>query len=168
MFAAATLYTIGHSNHAAERFVALLRAAGIACVADVRSIPYSRRWPQFRRDALQSALGAAGIDYAWYGEQLGGKPRDAGAGRQDYAALAARPVFGAALDALLESARERPTALMCAERDPLDCHRFHLLAGPLLARGAALVHLLANGGRETQAEAEARLARRDPQGRLFA
>src|SRR5574341_314345 len=125
MIAAPTLFTIGHSNHAAERFVALLRAAGIARVADVRSVPYSRRWPQFRREALEAALAAAGIDYVWLGEALGGKPRGAAPGRPDYAALAARPAFGTALEALLESARERPTALMCAERDPLDCHRFH-------------------------------------------
>jgi uncharacterized protein (DUF488 family) len=163
-----TLYTIGHSNHPAEKFVALLRGAGIARLADVRSIPYSRRWPQFRREALDAALAAAGIEYVWYGEALGGRPRDAGAGRKpDYARIAARPDFGEALARLIGEAAQRPTALMCAERDPLDCHRFHLLARPLVERGAALVHLLADGGRETQAEAEARMARRDPQARLF-
>jgi uncharacterized protein (DUF488 family) len=99
----------------------------------VRSIPYSRRWPQFRREALAAALTSAGVDYVWLGEGLGGRPRD--------------PAL----------ARERPTAIMCAERDPLDCHRFHLLAKPLVQRGANIVHLLGDGGRETQAEAEERL-----------
>ncbi len=165
MAKAPTLFTIGHSNHAAERFVELLRAAGITCLADVRSIPYSRRWPQFRREALEAALAAAGIAYVWYGEALGGKPR--ASGPPNYAELAARPAFGAALDSLIAHARERPTAIMCAERDPLDCHRFHLLSQPLVGHGMTLVHLLADGARETQSEAEARLARREPQGRLF-
>lgn len=165
-----TLFTIGHSNHPVERFIELLRAAGIARLADVRSIPYSRRWPQFRREALAAALTAAGIDYVWLGEGLGGRPRDpasARGGNPDYARMRKAPTFGAALETLLDAAREAPTAVMCAERDPLDCHRFHLLAEPLAARGAGIIHLLADGGRETQAEAEARRAGREPQGRLF-
>jgi uncharacterized protein (DUF488 family) len=155
-----TLYTIGHSNHTIETFIGLLRAAGIRRLADVRSIPYSRRWPQFRREALAAALTAAGVDYVWLGEGLGGRPRDpalAPGGKPDYAQMRAAPGFGTALETLLEAARERPTAIMCAERDPLDCHRFHLLAEPLVQRGANIVHLLGDGGRETQAEAEERL-----------
>jgi len=161
---APTLYTIGHSNHPIAYFIGLLRAAGIRRLADVRSIPYSRRWPQFKRAALEAALAAAGIDYVWYGEALGGRPRDP---EPDYAQLAARPEFEGALGRLIETAREQPTAMMCAERDPLDCHRLHLLAQPLTRRGVELVHLLADGGRETQAEAAARHERSEPQGRLF-
>ena len=165
-----TLFTLGHSNHAFEHFLGLLRAAGIALVADVRSVPHSRRLPHFRRPALEAGLAAAGIGYVWQGEALGGRPRDPAlwrGGKPDYASMAAQPEFRAALDAVLAAATERPVALMCAERDPLDCHRFHLLAAPLAERGAGIVHLLADGARETQAEAEARLQRRDRQGRLF-
>lgn len=81
--------------------------------------------------------------------------------------MAVRPEFGSELAAVAAAAAERPTALMCAERDPIDCHRFHLLAAPLLALGIDVVHLHADGTRESQAAAVARLARRDPQGRLF-
>ena len=167
---APTLYTIGHSNHAADRFISLLRAGGIACVADVRSVPYSRRWPQFRREALEAALAAAAIDYVWLGETLGGRPRgmvQGQDGRPDYTRIAARPEVQAALGDLIGRAEARPTAMMCAERDPLDCHRYHLLGAPLVARGVEIVHLLADGDRETQAETVARLVRREPQGRLF-
>jgi uncharacterized protein (DUF488 family) len=165
-----TVYTIGHSNHAIAAFVALLSGSGIGRIADVRSVPYSRRWPQFRREALEASLASAAVDYVWLGEALGGRPRDPEqwqAGRPDYARIAAMPAFQAALDRVVAAARERPTALMCAERDPLDCHRFHLLAPPLAARGVDLVHLLADGSVETQAEAAARQARKDRQGRLF-
>ncbi|HEY7610917.1 MAG TPA: DUF488 domain-containing protein [Alphaproteobacteria bacterium] len=165
-----TVYTIGHSNHAIAAFLALLGSSGIGRVADVRSLPYSRRWPQFRRPALEAALAAAGLDYLWLGDALGGRPRDPEqwqAGRPDYARIAAAPAFQAALDRVVAAAREKPTALMCAERDPLDCHRFHLLAPPLLARGVDIIHVMADGSRETQGEAAARQARKDRQGRLF-
>ena len=164
------VFTIGHSNHAIEDFIALLRRAGIERIADVRSIPHSRFCPQFRKEPFAAALAAAGIGYAWHGEALGGRPREPAltrGGKPDYAAMAKRPEFRAGLAALLDAAAERPTAMMCAERDPLDCHRFHLLSAPMAALGAEILHVRADGALESQAAAEARLARRDPQGRLF-
>lgn len=165
-----TVFTIGHSNHSIEAFIALLRKAGVDRIADVRSVPHSRFCPQFRHEPLAASLSAAGIDYAWHGAALGGRPRDpalAPGGKPDYAAMAARPEFRAAIATVFGEAAGQPTALMCAERDPLDCHRFHLLTAPLVDLGADLVHVHADGARESQASAEARLARRDPQGRLF-
>ena len=165
-----TVFTIGHSNHSIEAFIALLRKAGIGRIADVRSIPHSRFCPQFRRDPIAAALTAAGIDYAWHGAALGGRPRDAAlsrGGKPDYAAMAKRPEFRAELANVLDAAEGRPTAMMCAERDPLDCHRFHLLSAPMAALGAEIVHVLADGTVENQASTEARFKRRDPQGRLF-
>jgi len=164
------IFTVGHSNHPIEAFIALLRGAGISRIADVRSVPYSRFSPQFRREPLAAALAAAGIDYGWHGDGLGGRPRDPALWRgakPDYAAMAVQPAFRAELAAVAAGAAERPTVLMCAERDPLDCHRFHLIAAPLAALGAEIVHLLADGSRESQDAAETRLVRRDPQGRLF-
>jgi len=164
------LFTLGHSNHPFDHFLGLLRAAGIALVADVRSVPHSRRLPHFRRPALEAGLAAAGVGYAWQGEALGGRPRNSAlwrAGKPDHAAIAAQPEFRAALDSVLAAARVRRVALMCAERDPLDCHRFHLLSAHIVERGAGIVHLLADGGHETHAETEERLRRRDRQGRLF-
>lgn len=164
------VFSIGHSNHPIEAFIALLRKAGIERIADVRSIPHSRFCPQFRREPLAAALSSAGIGYAWHGAALGGRPRGpspARGGKPDYAAMSKRPEFRAELEKVLADAATRPTALMCAERDPLDCHRFHLIAVPLAGLGAAIVHVLADGSLETQASAEARLRRRKPQGNLF-
>lgn len=172
-----SIFTIGHSNHPIERFVTLLREAGVRLLADVRSTPYSRRFPQFGRERLHEALASAGIDYRYFGDALGGKPRG---GAPDYIATARTPAFATALDAVLAEASQRPLALMCAEREPLDCHRTILVSRHLATRGADIVHLLADGGRAPHADIEAKLlawyerrtgpllAERDPARRLAA
>ncbi|MBM3649768.1 MAG: DUF488 domain-containing protein [Alphaproteobacteria bacterium] len=142
--------TIGHSNHAIERFVALLAAGGVETVVDVRSTPYSRRFPQFGRERLAGSLAAAGLLYRWEGAALGGKPRD-GAG---YEALAERPEFKQAVDRLVAGAGESTLCLMCAEKEPLDCHRTVLVSRRLAERGVAVEHLLADGGRKAHAALE--------------
>ena len=142
--------TLGHSNHPVERFVDLLRAAGIEVVIDVRSTPWSRRFPQFGRERLATSLAAAGIAYRHEGAALGGKPGDGA----DYEALAARPAFVAALDRLSAEAETRALCLVCAEKEPLDCHRTVLVARRLAERGIAVEHLLADGGRRDHAALE--------------
>src|SRR5262245_25862717 len=119
------LFTIGHSNHPIERFVALLQQHTIAAVADVRSVPYSRRHPQFSREALARSLAAAGIDYLFLGDALGARPKDPACfvdGRADYDRIAARPEFAAGFARVRAEAGRARVALMCAEREPLDCH----------------------------------------------
>src|SRR5882757_5521984 len=101
--------TIGHSNHAIDRFVDLLKAGGVEAVVDVRSVPYSRRFPQFGRERLAHSLAAAGILYRYEGAALGGKPKD-GAGYED---LARRPDFEEALDRLVASSADTTLCLMC-------------------------------------------------------
>ncbi|MBX3498702.1 MAG: DUF488 domain-containing protein [Alphaproteobacteria bacterium] len=172
-----SIFTIGHSNHPIERFVALLRDAGVTLLADVRSTPYSRRVPHFNRERLRDTLKAAGIDYRHLGGALGGKPQG---GERDYIAMARTPAFIAALDAVMEESSRQPLALMCAEREPLDCHRTILVSRHLATRGADIVHLLADGGRAAHADIEAHLvawyerragpllAERDPARRLAA
>ncbi|MCW0235971.1 MAG: DUF488 domain-containing protein [Ferrovibrio sp.] len=131
---APTVFTIGHSSQPVEQLIALLQRHGISQLADVRSAPASRFAPQFNRPALTDSLGQAGIDYRWLGQALGGKPR------------AAAPVFAAGIADLLALAEIRPTAIMCAERDPLHCHRTHLVTPALLKNGAAVIHILSDGG----------------------
>jgi uncharacterized protein (DUF488 family) len=133
--------TIGHSNHPIERFVDLLKAGGVEAVVDVRSMPYSRRFPQFGRERLAQSLSAAGILYRYEGTALGGKPKD-GAG---YDALAERADFKDALDRLIASSTDTTLCLMCAEKEPLDCHRTVLVSRRLAERGMAIEHLLADG-----------------------
>lgn len=153
------VYTIGHSNHPIERFLDLLHGAGITAVADVRSIPHSRRWPQFSRDRLARSLAAARIAYVHLGAELGGRPADPALlrdGKPDYGRMAAAPGFHAGLDRVMDGARRYRIALMCAEREPLECHRFLLVARALHERGVTLRHILADGSIEPQEETERR------------
>ncbi|MEA2907512.1 MAG: hypothetical protein QOI12_4899 [Alphaproteobacteria bacterium] len=166
------LLTIGHSNHPAERFLTLLRDAGVTAIADVRSVPSSRRFPWFSGKALAERLPRDAIAYLPFGEALGGRPRDPALycdGIADYEAMAATPQFRAALDGVV--AGEGRVCLMCAEREPLDCHRCLLVARAFAERGLSIGHILADGTIEPQAAIEDRLlalaAKADRQADLF-
>jgi len=154
------LFTIGHSNHPIERFLALLHDAGVTAVADVRSMPSSRRYPWFSRDRLRDRLTREGITYVPLGDALGGRPRDPALFRDgvaDYEAMARTPEFRAGLDRVREGTQKFRVCLMCAEREPLDCHRCLLVAPALAERGLAIGHILADGAVEAHAAIEQRL-----------
>ncbi len=148
-----TIKTIGHSNHPIERFVELLKAGGVETVVDVRSMPYSRRFPQFGREQLAKSLAAAGILYRHEGAALGGKPGEA----TGYDALAERPAFKEALGRLIAGAADTTLCLMCAEKEPLHCHRTVLVSRRLAERGVTIEHLLADGRQESHSVVEDRL-----------
>src|SRR5512147_1796241 len=102
------IYTIGHSNHSALRFIDLLQGAGIECVADVRSTPFSRRNPQFSQKPLTVSLKDAGIEYWFLGDALGARPKDPACyedGKASCARIAATPAFQAAIAALIDRSR---------------------------------------------------------------
>jgi uncharacterized protein (DUF488 family) len=145
------IFTIGHSTHPIERFVALLTQQGIEVLADVRSTPFSRFNPQFNRERLAQSLAAAGIRYEFLGETLGARSTDPACvenGRVSYARLAESGPFQSGIAQLLSLARERRVAIMCAEREPLDCHRT-ILVGRVLERGGVTVrHILADASVE--------------------
>ncbi|MEM8988378.1 MAG: DUF488 domain-containing protein [Pseudomonadota bacterium] len=144
------IYTIGHSNHAFETFAGLLKSAGVTAIADVRSAPYSKHCPQFRKNTLAAASRAAGIAYVYLGDDLGGKPKNAAFythGRSDYGKIAATPGFHRAIARLLKGAKTHAIALMCAEADPERCHRTGLIAPALETHGVEVLHLLPNGER---------------------
>jgi uncharacterized protein (DUF488 family) len=154
------LFSIGHSNIAAERFLALLRDVGVDTIADVRSTPFSRRFPWFSGKTLAATLTQHGMTYLAYGDALGGRPRDAALYRDgvaDYEAMARQPDFQTGLDRLLADARRSRVCLMCAEREPLDCHRCLLVARALAERGLTIGHILHNGTVEPHAATEQRL-----------
>jgi uncharacterized protein (DUF488 family) len=154
------LFSIGHSNIPAERFTALLRDAGVDAVADVRSTPFSCRFPWFSGKTLAATLAQQGIAYLAYGEALGGRPAGAAFYRDgvaDYEAMARRPEFQAALDRLIADAARHRVCLMCAERQPLDCHRCLLVARALAERGLAVGHILHDGTIESHTATEQRL-----------
>jgi uncharacterized protein (DUF488 family) len=154
------LLTIGHSNHTIARFIELLRGADVTAVADVRSVPASRRLPHFNRAALARALAEADIGYFHLGETLGGRPTDSSCyrdGHLDYDLVAATDWFASGLREVEGLAADHRLALMCAEREPLDCHRFLLVARHLDERGVGIGHILADGRIEPQAATEHRL-----------
>jgi uncharacterized protein (DUF488 family) len=154
------LFSVGHSNIAAERFLALLRDVGVDTIADVRSTPFSRRFPWFSGKALAATLTQHGMTYLAYGDTLGGRPRDAALYRDgvaDYEAMARQPDFQTGLDRLLADAARTRVCLMCAEREPLDCHRCLLVARALVERGLTIGHILHDGTVEPHAATELRL-----------
>ncbi|MCW5732706.1 MAG: DUF488 domain-containing protein [Enhydrobacter sp.] len=148
--------TIGHSNHPVERFIALLRQGGVERLVDVRSMPWSRRFPQFGREQLARNLAEAGIAYVWEGETLGGKPK-AGGGYDD---LAARPEFKEAIGRLIAERAGRSLCLMCAEKEPLDCHRTVLVSRRLAERKIPVEHILADGTLKPHVEIEEALLKK--------
>jgi uncharacterized protein (DUF488 family) len=156
------LFTIGHSNHPFERFLGLLRRHGIEAVADVRSRPYSRFVPRFCKDRLERLLAGDGIGYLYLGAELGGKPRagETAASAMAYRSRVEEPGFRHGIEGLRAAARERRIALMCRERDPLDCHRLHLICRYLEPMALDIRHILPSGEVETQAVTERRLLER--------
>lgn len=146
------VYTIGHGTRTLEAFEELLRGYGVGCVADVRSVPRSRHNPQFNQDALPIALRAVGIEYAHLA-RLGGlrharadSPNTAwrNLSFRGYADYMSMPEFDQGLEELLNLARQRRIAVMCAESVPWRCHR-SLIADALLIRGVRVEHILSVG-----------------------
>ena len=156
------IHTVGHSNHPIDRFVELLQPHGITAVADVRSTPYSRFNPQFRREKLQAALAEAGIQYVFLGEELGARSQDPACydadGRVSYARLAKTGLFRRGIERLKTGMAEHRISLMCAEREPLECHRTILVARELTRDAVAVTHILGDGSLETHEHAMQRLA----------
>ena len=160
---AARLFTIGHSNHELPRFIELLRAVGIAAIADVRSSPFSQRLPQYNQSELRRALEASGFAYVFCGHELGGRPREPAVydadGRVDYRLVRRTANFRDGLDRLLDELGRRTVALMCAEEDPLDCHRGLMIAPELVECGIRPRHARGDGSVESTREFEERLLR---------
>ncbi len=154
------LYTVGHSNHSFEDFVSLLERHRVNAVADVRSAPYSRRCPQFNREVLADALKEQGMAYVFLGKELGARSKDPGCykdGRVSYQALSRTPLFQSGIERVRAGSCRWTIALMCAEKDHLNCHRTILVARELAQFGMDIRHILANGELETHCEAMQRL-----------
>ncbi len=155
------LFTIGHSNHSIERFMELLRQHGIEVIVDVRSKPASSRNPQFNRELLKASLGEAGIRYLFLGKELGARrsEREAYDGNvASYERIAKLPAFKDGLDRVKSGVNTYRVALMCAEKDPIDCHRTLLVCRHLReVLPGRIQHILANGALEPHGQTERRL-----------
>ncbi len=152
--AVVTLFTIGHSNHPEERFLALLGGLGIDRLVDIRRFPSSRKYPHFNRDHLRRSLAAKQIRYEWI-EELGGRRKAVTKGTspnqglrnesfRNYADYMLTPQFRQGIDKLLADSAERTTAIMCAEGLWWQCHR-RLVSDYLVANGCRVEHIFPNG-----------------------
>ncbi|WP_338030960.1 DUF488 domain-containing protein [Dyella kyungheensis] len=155
-----TVLTVGHSNHPIERFIALLKRSSVTAIADVRSSPFSRHNPQFNKELLSAELARAGIVYVFMGKELGARSNDPSCyedGRVQYSRLAKTSLFKSGIDRVVVGAKKYRIALMCAEKEPLDCHRTLLVSRALEAQSVSIVHILSNGGLEAQDATTSRL-----------
>ncbi len=155
-----TVWTIGHSTHTYERLLELLHAANITAVADVRTAPFSRHFPQFNMDVLKGELKGDGIAYSFLGRELGGRPTDSRYFRDgvaDYERMAKSADFARGMQRVMDGSRKYQIALMCSEHDPLDCHRCLLVGRALASQGVAMKHILTDGNIADHRKIEERL-----------
>lgn len=154
------IFSIGHSNHGIDAFIGLLEQHGVTALADVRSSPFSRFNPQFNKDELARSLKSAGIQYVSLGRELGARSDDPACyenGRVRYPLLARTAIFKRGLERLHEGARQYRIALMCAEKEPLECHRTLLVSRALVQSGVPVSHIHADGRLEIHEDAMQRL-----------
>ena len=154
--------TIGHSTHSLGDFVHLLKQHRVTALADVRSAAFSRHNPQFNRESLEKALKQHGIAYSFLGSELGGRPEDASCydkqGRVRYEVVEKTAQFRRGVERVMKGAARYRIAVMCAERDPIQCHRTLLVAPGLVEQGANVQHILSDGILEPHERSLDRLA----------
>jgi uncharacterized protein (DUF488 family) len=153
-------YSIGHSNGTIERLIGLLQQHSITAVADVRSQPYSRFNPQFNREVLAGSLKGVGLEYVFLGQELGARSDDPACyrnGRAQYALIAKAGTFQRGIERLLSGAERFRLAILCAEKEPLVCHRGILISRHLHEIGMVVRHILEDGSVEDHENAVERL-----------
>lgn len=154
------IFTVGHSNHSVEKFLSLLKQNGVSAIADVRSSPFSRHSPQFNQSSLRKTLTSEGISYVFLGEELGARSKNPECyveGKARYELIAATEEFATGLDRILEGVKRHQIALMCAEQDPITCHRAILVCKHLKDTGLNIQHILKTGDLESHDHLEQRL-----------
>ncbi len=154
------LFTVGHSNLSIQAFIELLQKHGVTALADVRSHPYSRYLPHFNQAALKIALLDNRIRYVFLGSELGARSSDPSCyveGKALYEKIAATELFSAGIQRVLKGAQTYKIALMCAEKDPITCHRAILVCQHLRNSRLKISHILQNGSLETHQHLENRI-----------
>jgi len=154
------IYTIGHSTHSLENFIKILKSRGITAIADVRSAPYSRFQPQFNREPLTKSLKDSDIEYVFVGDLIGGRSTnedDYENGRVVYSRLRNSDNFENGLQRVILGSEKYQLALMCSEKEPIECHRTLLVGHTLFEREIPVTHILGDGTLETHDHAIQRL-----------
>ena len=153
------IYTIGHSSHTIEYFIQLLKRHSIAAVYDVRSKPYSTYVPQFNQTSIKQSLLHAGIEYFYLGKELGPFSKDPKCcvdGIVQYKLIAKTIAFGEGLAKIKRGVKIHRFALMCAEKEPAECHRMILVCRHL-RKEFEISHIMADGSLEDIRDTEKRL-----------
>jgi uncharacterized protein (DUF488 family) len=144
-----TIYTIGHSSHAAEHFISLVSKHAIEVLVDTRSAPYSRYSPHFDRESLRPLVVQSGMKYLYLGDLVGGRPKNEdqydSQGRALYGRMGKDKDFLEGIARIERGAEQFRIALLCSEEDPAHCHRRLLVGRVLVERGAELLHIRGNG-----------------------
>lgn len=154
------IFTIGYSTHTLDSFLGFLQKYQITALADVRSSPYSQYKPEFNKESLKIFLSASSIAYVFLGEYCGARVEDPSCyvnGKVDYTLVAESPKFKEGLERIINGMEKYRIALMCAEKDPITCHRTILVCRNLLAVGVTIKHILSNGRVEEHKDSEHRL-----------
>lgn len=145
------VYTIGHSNGSLERLLGMLRRHEITAVADVRSRPYSKFNSQFNREMLTASFKNARIEYVFLGQELGARSEDSTCyrdGRAQYSLIAKSALFKRGIARLRAGMERFQIAILCAEKEPLACHRAILISRHLYEKGVDVRHILEDGSVE--------------------
>lgn len=155
------LFTIGYAGRSIDDFIALIEQHKITALCDVRSMPYSSRNLDFNREPLKKALKSHNIEYVFLGEELGARPKDLSCyvdGKAIYQRIAATTLFKNGLERIkLGIQKGYVLALMCAEKDPMTCHRSILICRNLRGQGIDIRHIIDHETTESQADLEKRL-----------
>jgi uncharacterized protein (DUF488 family) len=155
-----SVLTIGHSNQTLEEFKSLLRQHSVTAVADIRTKPYSAYAQWFNQEIIKSELEQSGITYVYLGTELGNQPTDATCyknGKVSYELMAQTVLFKKGLQRIIEGSKKFSLAIMCVEKEPLECHRSVLHTRELQALGCSVSHILEDGRLETHEETMSRL-----------
>lgn len=154
------VWTIGHSNQSLEQFLSLLKTHSVDVAADVRSQPYSKYAPQFDHDAMKRALSDSGLRYVYLGRELGGRPEGKDfydpEGHVLYDRVAATSIFQEGISRLERGIREFRVAVVCAEEDPVACHRRLLVGRVLIDHGFRVEHIRGDGRIQTEEDVAAK------------
>lgn len=143
-------FTVGHSNYTVDFFISLLNRHAVNCLVDIRSAPYSKYVPQFNKDNISADIKKNKTLYVYLGDKLGGIYSDPDVlnpdGTVDYLLVRQRPEFKDGIANVVRNIKKGLTiALMCAEKDPLNCHRFRLVSPALTEQGIQVRHILESG-----------------------
>ncbi len=154
------LFTIGYASFSITAFINTLRSHEITALVDVRSAPYSKYKPEFKKGSLSKALADNNISYIFLGKYVGARVEDPECyidGKLNYSLLKETKNYQTGIDRILNGMKDYRIALMCAEKDPVNCHRTFLICRTLRSYPIRILHILENGSLEDHINTESRL-----------